>query len=114
MILIEIAPSKEPQRSSFEATTIDGFIAQGCESHRNRSFEAAAAQLLRGNHSATPQKQPQSMDSLHRAVILIEIAPSRQPLRNSFEAATIDGFSAQDSDSHRSRSFEAISIEQLP
>ena len=35
------------------------------------------------------------MDSLHRAVVLIEIAPSKQPQRNSFEAATIDGFIAQ-------------------
>ena len=35
------------------------------------------------------------MDSLRKAMILIEIAPSKQPQRSSFEAATIDGFIAQ-------------------
>ena len=122
MRLIGIAPSKQQQHSSFEATTIDGFTAHGSDSHRNRPFEATTAQPLRGNHnrwihctglwfssksplrsshSATPSRQPQSMDSLHRAMILMEIAPSKQPQRSSFEATAVDGFTAQGNDSHR-------------
>ena len=87
MILIEVAPSKQPQRSSFEAATLDGFSAQGNDSHRNRSFEAATAQLLRSSHNRW----------IHctGAMILIGMGPSKQPQQNSFVAATIDGLSAQ-------------------
>ena len=98
MILIEITPSKQPQRSFFVAATVDGFTPQGNGSHRNHFFEAATAQLVRGSHNRW----------IHctGAAILIEIDPSKQPQRSSFEAVTTDVVTAQGNVSHRNHSFE--------
>ena len=82
MILIEIVFSKQSHRSSFDATTIDGIIAQCSDSHRNHYGEASTAQLFRGSHNRWTHRTG--------ALVLIEIAPSKQPQRSSFEAATID------------------------
>ena len=65
-----------------------------------------------------PSKQPQrsSFEAaridgfIAQAQWFIEVVPSNQLQRSSFEAATINGFRAQGNDSHRNRSFEVIEI----
>ena len=91
MILIDITFSKQPQRSSFEAS-IDSLHRHN-DFHQNRFFEAATAQVLRGSHSRWIR--------CAGAAILIEIVFPKQSHRNSFDAATIDGIIAQLNDFHR-------------
>ena len=105
MTFINTVSSKQPQRSSSEAATADGFAAQ--------ALRFSSKSFFRSKHNEVPSMQPQSVDSLHRAMILIEIVFPKQSHRSSFDATTIDGIIPQCNDSHRNHHCEAATAQLL-